>query len=123
MDKEVFREDLACGFGRLVVVGAFAHLVKWSLMTDYQSGGCCTVSSVTFCVCAGDSVCVCVRVCVHQTFCLLLFLEYPVKELSRKADKLANYLWSRHAPCTDEQVSKVADQVHQQLLQKRGNTV
>ena len=35
MDKEVFREDLACGFGRLVVVGAFAHLVKWSLMTDY----------------------------------------------------------------------------------------
>ncbi|KAL8564210.1 hypothetical protein ACOMHN_017479 [Nucella lapillus] len=46
--------------------------------------------------------------------------KYPVKELSRKADKLASYLWSRHPPTTTEHVSKVTHDVYQQMLQKQG---
>ncbi|XP_070196743.1 ribosome assembly protein METTL17, mitochondrial-like [Littorina saxatilis] len=49
----------------------------------------------------------------------IILEKYPMKELSRKADKLANYLWSRHPPATDSHVSKLASQIHEQLVQKK----
>ncbi|XP_076448780.1 ribosome assembly protein METTL17, mitochondrial-like [Babylonia areolata] len=49
----------------------------------------------------------------------IILEKYPLKELSRRADKLANYLWSRHPPSTDAQVTKMAKEVYQQIMEKR----
>ncbi|KAK7481675.1 hypothetical protein BaRGS_00027048 [Batillaria attramentaria] len=55
----------------------------------------------------------------------VLLEKYPVKEMSRKADKFANYLWSRHPPTTEALVNKMFHQTYHEVMEKQereGNT-